>query len=145
MMARGWVMVLFLVNSVAQAESLPRAIDVFVLADQAQQIREVETLTDAGVQVQVHQLDAVDRWEREKSALLPRTEDEATAVAEAKAMATAFTEADQRTLIAGWHALRRADALGIKEVPAIVMNDRAVVYGLFDLAAAVRVWQGRQP
>lgn len=134
-----WISVsLFLLMSVQlKAEPLPEVIEVFVLTDQVSAITGVDEFVRSGGDVYVHVVDAVDRWERERSAQLTGGDDADVAIARAHEIAKSFTDEEKQILVHGWMALRRADALGITRTPAIVFDQSTVVYGSGDLTAAL--------
>lgn len=87
---------------------------------------------------QIHRVDAIRMLELELERGLPKTEQEAAPVLRAriKAMGAQFALRTRQ----GAAALSAANSYGLRTVPAIVFNGKAIVYGATDVAMAMRIY-----
>lgn len=87
----------------------------------------------------IYDVDAVERIAADLSADLPPREEEAAAIARARF--AALTEADLRAIEASARALELVSRYRLTKVPAIVFDGRAIVYGVPDVEAALRIYR----
>jgi integrating conjugative element protein (TIGR03757 family) len=112
----------------------------------------VEVFTNAGIALAnvstatVYQLDALQRLEAELSQGLPADEAQAQRIAQQR-MQRMGAVLQQRVANAS-QGLMLAREYGIERVPAVVIDGKAIVYGVADVAAAVAAYrpsQGARP
>ncbi|HET9644730.1 MAG TPA: TIGR03757 family integrating conjugative element protein [Burkholderiaceae bacterium] len=112
----------------------------------------VEVFTNAGIALAnvstatVYQLDALQRLEAELSQGLPADEAQAQRIAQQR-MQRMGAALQQRVANAS-QGLMLAREYGIERVPAVVIDGKAIVYGVADVAAAVAAYrrsQGARP
>jgi integrating conjugative element protein (TIGR03757 family) len=89
----------------------------------------------------IYYVDGISQIENFLSAGLPKDPVAAQAIAKER-WATLGRQGNQRLQNAGV-GLGRAVQLGINRAPAIVFDDRAIVYGVTDVAYAAQIYRGR--
>ncbi|MCX8966323.1 TIGR03757 family integrating conjugative element protein [Erwinia psidii] len=92
------------------------------------------TNTDASVTVIY--LEGPERLQAQLFGELSSNPDEATRQAQTVIQSPQW-QAHQQQLVTVWRAVVRAWELGVKKVPAVVFDDRDVVYGTADVAQAI--------
>jgi integrating conjugative element protein (TIGR03757 family) len=108
----------------------------------------VEVFTNAAIplanigQATVYQLDGLQLIEAELSQGLPGDEVQAQRIAQER-MQRMGTALQKRVANAG-RGLMLAREYGIERVPAVVIDGKAVVYGMPDVAAAVAAYRSKQ-
>ncbi|NMG76864.1 TIGR03757 family integrating conjugative element protein [Aromatoleum diolicum] len=110
-------------------------VEVFQLS--TQQVRGTDGAT-------VHYMDSIERVTKALSVGLPPSTQQAAALA--KERFSALSGADRQSIEAGARALDLAARYRLTKVPAIVFDQRAVVYGVPDVDAArttYRAWRAR--
>ncbi|NMG16253.1 TIGR03757 family integrating conjugative element protein [Aromatoleum bremense] len=110
-------------------------VEVFQLS--TQQVRGAHGAT-------VHYVDGIERVTKALSAGLPASPQQAAALARERF--AALSGADRQGIEAGARALDLATRYRLTKVPAIVFDQRAVVYGVPDVEAArttYRAWRAR--
>ena len=110
-------------------------IEVFQLS--TQQVRGTDGTT-------VHYVDSIERVTKALSVGLPPSTQQAATLA--KERFAALSSADRQDIAAGARALDLAARYRLTKVPAIVFDQRAVVYGVPDVDAAratYRAWRAR--
>lgn len=113
----------------------PDRIDVFLVAGMTVSTTPADR---QGIPVQVHRIDAVDRTLEQLSDGLAAEE----ALAEQQARER-LNAAAQQEIREAYEPLVLAKRLGLEQVPAVVMDREAVVYGTTDLDRALREFEGR--
>ncbi|NPX93918.1 TIGR03757 family integrating conjugative element protein [Pseudomonas aeruginosa] len=120
-----------LVSATAMAQ------DVWVITVSGQPVRGVPTST------RFIELDAANRIETELSAELPADPEQASAIAKRR-LSQSGAEL-QRRVASAYQGVTDAWSLGITTIPAVVVDQRYVVYGEPDVARAVaRIEQHRR-
>lgn len=110
-------------------------VEVFQLS--TQQVRGADGAT-------IHYVDSIDRVTKALSVGLPPSTQQATLLAQERF--AALSSADRQGIEAGARALDLAARYRLTKVPAIVFDQRAVVYGVPDVDAArttYRAWRAR--
>ncbi|WP_255337223.1 TIGR03757 family integrating conjugative element protein [Pseudomonas aeruginosa] len=111
--------------------------DVWVITVSGQPVRGVPTST------RFIELDAANRIETELSAELPADPEQASAIAKRR-LSQSGAEL-QRRVASAYQGVTDAWSLGITTIPAVVVDQRYVVYGEPDVARAVaRIEQHRR-
>ena len=130
----------------AERPATPQRIDVFVAPHQVERITGHDVLERAwpGVHIVIFDLGAPQRFEDRLSAGLPDDPAQAQRLLEERIRAEDL-EAQVLDAFAG---ILRAARLGLDRLPAVVFDDRAIVYGVTDLTQATgqyRGWADAQP
>ncbi|EBS8016397.1 TIGR03757 family integrating conjugative element protein [Salmonella enterica subsp. enterica serovar Thompson] len=87
-------------------------------------------------------LDAADQ--QQQNMFGPLAKDPVQAERQAQSVIQAADWAhQQRTLVQAYQGVIQAWQLGLKKYPAVVFDDRDVVYGTSDIAVARSYWKGR--
>lgn len=131
----------WLLVAAAHAESEePERLRLQVFTSSAHPPVGVEALADRAT-IALYPVDAVARLEAELSAGLPNDPTEARALALERLQA--LDETTLERLQAGAAGLALARQLGLDRFPAVVINERAIVYGLMDLEQVVALYRRR--
>ena len=138
-------------GTAVDANLLPRRVRIFVAPDAGVDVSvAMQSLLDAArVPVEIHDIGQLARTEAALTAQLPRNADAPAAAAYLKER-IAQGMAMESQLQKGWLAMLLVRQLGIQRVPAIVFDDRQVVYGESALDVALGKYQdarreGSQP
>lgn len=115
----------------------PLHIEVFTT--QTQHITVGGVATNAAVNLQISEVDAVERFDSALSQGLPI--DPALAQREVQRRLATFNDRDVATLRLSATGVATAARLGIARTPAIVFDRSAVIYGVTDLSMALRNYQ----
>lgn len=97
--------------------------------------------------VTVTELDAPDRLQWQLFGTLSTNPAQAEQQARAVITSPAFRQ-DQQALAASYAGVAHAWSLGLEKVPAVVFDDKWVVYGTTDVATArakLKAWREKQP
>ncbi|URW83104.1 TIGR03757 family integrating conjugative element protein [Alcaligenes sp. DN25] len=136
-------------RSLGLAVALPVSLGVFSPATFATDATDVLVITDSRHPVktmggeQLIELDEAHRIEAELSAELPTEPEQATAIVKRR-LNSAGTDL-QRRIASAYQGVTDAWSLGITSIPAVVVDQRYVVYGEQDVARAVaRIEQHRR-
>ncbi len=127
------MMAVLLLVGVSPVSADPGQIEVFVTTGTTVSTTPADR---RGIPVEIHHVDAVDRATEALSQGLPADPDAAAAIAQERLDAQAH-----RDLEAAYEPLLRAYRLNIEQVPAIVFDGQAVVYGTTDLARGLREYE----
>lgn len=102
--------------------------------------------TNLTPETQIVWLDAPEKLQRSLFGELPASMDQATAQAQA-AMRSPQWQQHQHELQVAYRGVVRAWEIGVRKYPAVVFDDRDVVYGTADVAKALayKVQEGGQP
>ena len=115
----------------------PLHIEVFTT--QTQPITVGGVATNAAVNLQISEVDAVERFDSALSQGLPI--DPALAQREVQRRLATFNDRDVATLRLSATGVATAARLGIDRTPAIVFDQSSVIYGVTDLPVALRHYQ----
>lgn len=133
-----WLFALVLASSAHASE--PIAIDVFVR--EATRLVAVDLLEDRPeLRLRVHRVDTIDRLEATLAQTLPANADAAKRLVVSRLQA--LDGADVSGIGKTAEALLLIKQLGVAKVPAIVFDNRWVVYGVTDIARAHSLFSAR--
>ena len=121
--------------ALAPASATAPQVEVFVAPHQMERITGQNDLERAwpGVRIAIFDLGAPQRFEDRLSAGLPDDPAQAQRLLEERIRA----EDLEAQVLAAFGGLLRAARLGLDRLPAVVFDDRAIVYGVLDLPAAL--------
>ncbi|WP_034949211.1 TIGR03757 family integrating conjugative element protein [Erwinia oleae] len=92
--------------------------------------------TNSDASVTVIYLDGPERLQAQLFGELSPNPDEAAQQAQTVIQSPQW-QAHQQPMVMAWRAVVRARELGVKKVPAVVFDDKDVVYGTADVAQAI--------
>ena len=121
--------------ALAPASATAPQVEVFVAPHQLERITGQDDLERAwpGVHILIFDLGAPQQFEDRLSAGLPDDPAQAQRLLEERIRA----EDLEAQALAAFGGLLRAARLGLDRLPAVVFDDRAIVYGVLDLPAAL--------
>ena len=138
MIARGFIALLCLVSFAGMAQAEPVA-DVSVFTTRFLPVSDSNDRANA-----IYYLDDVDRALGEFAKGLP-TNIAAAEVAARQRLNTVSGQASLQLVQAAFEGLVRAWSHDVAQLPAILINDQYLVYGVRDVEAALRVFEERVP
>ena len=96
----------------------------------------------SGISSSYYQLDKPTHLQREMSKHLPNNLNDAASYMSKYANSIEGKKQIQ-AIVDGYQGVGRAYSLGVKKLPAIVIDERFVVYGTTDISLAVNAWNKR--
>jgi integrating conjugative element protein (TIGR03757 family) len=139
---RGFLLVLswLVVSAAAAGTEAPERLRLQVFTSAAHPPVGLEALADVAT-VELYAVDAVARLEESLSAGLPNDPEQAATLALERLQA--LDEATVLRLNAGASGLALARQHGLDRFPAVVIDERAIVYGVMDLRQVVALYRQR--
>ncbi|MBK1674812.1 TIGR03757 family integrating conjugative element protein [Ectothiorhodospira shaposhnikovii] len=125
----------------SQPARVPTLVEVFVAPGQAQHLEGKQGLQRRGIEIRIHDMGALTALEADLSRGLPADPAQAMAQARQRFQRAQADPAFQNRLHAAIGPLVRATELGIDRLPAVVINQEAIVYGEIHLPRALEHYQ----